>query len=170
MFQIIVWLLMSLTLSMPLWSGDPMQELLQEVHTEHLSRFRYVTDMDNYGVREYWPTVDEIMFPDGTIYGDCEDYVIVVQDYLKRVKGIDSKIKVVDVLTPEKLSLDLDAPFYVRLFEAREKGIKEYVVHAVLIIDDKWIIDNLLAFVILKEDAEHIIDWNVPKLDKQWRE
>lgn len=47
---------------------------LQRLHTETLSSFEYVSDIENYGVEDLW-AID-------CFKGDCEDYALCIRDKL----------------------------------------------------------------------------------------
>ncbi len=51
--------------------GKPAQEQLAAVNA-YGNRMKYIQDIDNYGVDDYWATPKEFIFNGG----DCEDYVI----------------------------------------------------------------------------------------------
>jgi predicted transglutaminase-like cysteine proteinase len=66
--------------------GKPAQEQLSAVNA-YGNRMKYIQDIDNYGVDDYWATPKEFIFNSG----DCEDYVIFKYFSLRDLGfGVDS--------------------------------------------------------------------------------
>lgn len=53
--------------------------LLQKTTLELFDSFRYVTDLEQYGVLDHWAPLAE---KDGVLYGDCEDCIISLLDHM----------------------------------------------------------------------------------------
>lgn len=91
-------------------------ELFKRVNSQVNREIRYMTDMDQYGVLEYWT------FEPKSGYGDCEDYA----------------------LTKFKRLITAGIPrrrMGIAKVWANFNGYREG--HAVLLIDNKWVLDNV---------------------------
>lgn len=61
-------------------NGHPVRVQLEEVNA-HLNRHRYILDIVNYGVQDYWATPREFAIKDG----DCEDFAIAKYFTLRKL-------------------------------------------------------------------------------------
>lgn len=86
----------------------------------YVNSFPYKSDMEQFGVEDYWQTPHE--FLDVNKAGDCEDYAIA-KAYLLLSSGM---------VDASRMKIVLLSPVYPII-----SG------HAVLLIDDKWVLDNL---------------------------
>jgi predicted transglutaminase-like cysteine proteinase len=68
----------------------PRAEQLEAVN-RHLNLHRYVLDIVNYGIDDYWATPREFAVKDG----DCEDYAIAKYVTLKMLGWTDAELRVV---------------------------------------------------------------------------
>lgn len=94
-----------------------------------MNRYRYVSDLANWGVEDYWETPNEFLNRDG----DCEDFAIAKYKSLRALGMSDDQLRIV-VLHDQNLR----------------------IAHAVLVVldgDKAWVLDNQIDQVI---DAERI--------------
>lgn len=64
-----------------------LRQTVSDVHRRVLSGFRYVSDIDQWGVEEHWhlpPDVDSVV-------GDCDDFAIACR-HLLRESGVSSRL------------------------------------------------------------------------------
>ncbi len=71
-------------------NGHPLRAQLEEVNA-HLNRHRYILDIVNYGVQDYWATPREFAIKDG----DCEDFAIAKYFTLRKLGWKVSDLRVV---------------------------------------------------------------------------
>ena len=110
--------------------GKPAREQVEAVNTT-MNRARYITDMVNWGVEDYWATPSEFFWKDG----DCEDYAIA------------------KYLTLRSLGFAEDS---LRLLVVQDLNLK--TPHAVLIVylDGKaLLLDNQIGTVIEADRVRH---------------
>lgn len=95
---------------------------------DEVNRSPYITDPENWGLKDYWAAVVEFLRRDG----DCEDYALVKYDALKTLGVPASSMRIV-VVQDENLG----------------------VAHAVLAIeqDGRWLILDNQATAILPDSA-----------------
>lgn len=110
--------------------GRPRAEQLDAVN-RYANRKRYVLDIENYGVEDYWAVVREFLYNNG----DCEDYAITKFFSLRWLGYAEDDLRIV-VLQDTNLR----------------------VPHAVLAVntgDDVMILDNQLQEVVSQHDIVH---------------
>lgn len=90
--------------------------LLRRVNRVVNNMITYVTDLEHYGVKEKW-----VVNPRDN-RGDCEDYALTKMNRLVR-SGI----------APNRMGIAV-----VRVNDGRERG----QIHAVLVVDNVWVLDN----------------------------
>jgi predicted transglutaminase-like cysteine proteinase len=75
--------------------GQPISDLLDDVN-RYMNSYRYVTDIVNYGIEDYWATPHEHV----SNGGDCEDYAIAKYITLRKlgISNEDMRIVVVNDL------------------------------------------------------------------------
>ncbi|WP_423186764.1 transglutaminase-like cysteine peptidase [Alishewanella sp. d11] len=93
--------------------------IISKLHRVALAQHTYVSDMEQYGVIDYWTP---------SLTGDCEDYALYMQR-LFRIIGYQADIWLVKTETQE--------------------------LHAVLIVNDHWIVDNRFAQVQTKQTLRY---------------
>ena len=99
----------------------------------YANRHRYVLDMDNYGMLDYWATARQFMERDG----DCEDYAISKYTSLRQL-GID--------------------PDSMRIVVVQDTNLR--IPHAVLAVyngNDILILDNQIAAVTSHHSIAHYV-------------
>jgi predicted transglutaminase-like cysteine proteinase len=95
----------------------------------YMNRFRYVSDLANWGIEDYWETPNEFLNRDG----DCEDFAIAKYYSLRALGMSDDQLRIV----------------VLHDFNLR-------IAHAVLVVLEggkAWVLDNQIDQVI---DAERI--------------
>jgi predicted transglutaminase-like cysteine proteinase len=95
----------------------------------YMNRFRYVSDLANWGVEDYWETPNEFLNRDG----DCEDFAIAKYKSLRALGMSDDQLRIVVL-----------------------QDLNLRIAHAVLVVLDggkAWVLDNQIDQVI---DAERI--------------
>jgi len=107
-------------------SADKISEV-----NRHMNKAPYITDMVNWGVRDYWASLKQFFRKDG----DCEDYAIAKYFSLKElgIPGENMRIVVVH-------DTSLNIP------------------HAVLVVyadGEKWILDNQIGYVVKEKAVLH---------------
>lgn len=108
---------------------DPIQRL--DAVNRFMNRHRYVTDLVNWGVEDYWETPNEFATKDG----DCEDFAIA-KYYSLRALGVSEESLRIVVLQDLNLRIG----------------------HAVLValVDGKaWVLDNQIDRVIEADRIRH---------------
>lgn len=108
----------------------PPKEQIDKVNAYH-NKQRYVQDISNWGIRDYWATMMEFINRDG----DCEDYAIAKYMSLK------------------KLGFDTD---HMRIVVLQDENLR--VMHSVLAVyeDDKiYILDNQTKSVLEDKRIHH---------------
>lgn len=100
--------------------------LLERINLEVNRRITYMTDIDQYGVREMW-----VMSPNSN-RGDCEDYALTKYKELadNRFSKRRMKIYVVDIVS----------------------GPGEGQRHAILVVDGVWVLDNIYDTLMIYEN------------------
>lgn len=99
----------------------------------YANRHRYILDMDNYGVLDYWATARQFMARDG----DCEDYAITKYTSLRQL-GVD--------------------PGRMRIVVVQDTNLR--IPHAVLAVysgNDILILDNQIASVTSHRAIAHYV-------------
>ncbi|MFC7048126.1 transglutaminase-like cysteine peptidase [Emcibacter nanhaiensis] len=97
----------------------------------HMNRAPYITDIINWGVKDYWATLRQFFTKDG----DCEDYAIAKYYSLKALGVPADNMRIVVV---QDTNLD--------------------VAHAVLVVFDKdktWVLDNQIQYVVQEKTILH---------------
>ena len=95
----------------------------------YMNRFRYVSDLANWGVEDYWETPNEFLNRDG----DCEDFAIAKYKSLRALGLGDDQLRIVVL-----------------------QDLNLRIAHAVLVVLDggkAWVLDNQIDQVI---DADRI--------------
>lgn len=104
----------------------PYEDSFREINAQVNNSFLYVSDKDNFGIEDYWQTPLEFR---ENASGDCEDFVAYKAYLLIRKLGYSER----------RLS-----------FMYLEHVLKE--PHLVLIVDNRWILDNNNNFVLSKNE------------------
>jgi predicted transglutaminase-like cysteine proteinase len=73
------------------YSGATDREKLEKVNSFFNKNIVFVSDMDNYGVEDYWATPVEAL---STGAGDCEDYAIAKYFSLKMMGVAEEKLRI----------------------------------------------------------------------------
>ena len=73
------------------YSGATDREKLEKVNSFFNKNIVFVSDMDNYGVEDYWATPVEALSTGG---GDCEDYAIAKYFSLKMMGVAEEKLRI----------------------------------------------------------------------------
>lgn len=110
----------------------PRHEQLQRVN-EYANRKRYVLDIENYGMTDYWAVAREFLYNGG----DCEDYAITKLFSLRWLGIKEDQLRIV-VLQDTNLRIP----------------------HAVLAVyegDDVFILDNQIQQVVKDRDIIHYV-------------
>ena len=97
----------------------------------HMNRAAYITDIINWGVKDYWATLRQFFTKDG----DCEDYAIAKYYSLKELGVPAENMRIVVV---QDTNLD--------------------VAHAVLVVFDEdkaWVLDNQIQYVVQEKTILH---------------
>ncbi|WP_321395437.1 transglutaminase-like cysteine peptidase [Emcibacter sp.] len=97
----------------------------------HMNKAPYITDIINWGVKDYWATLRQFFTKDG----DCEDYAIAKYYSLKELGVPAENMRIVVV---QDTNLD--------------------VAHAVLVVFDNektWILDNQIQYVVQEKTILH---------------
>lgn len=70
------------------------ESIVQDINSKFSPKRTYRTDMELYGVEEYWAELQEI---DGRLYGDCDSYCITIANRAIRegIPAADLKFHVV---------------------------------------------------------------------------
>lgn len=107
------------------------EELIIRINDEVNNQIRYMTDMEQYGVSEKW-----VVSPSSN-RGDCEDYALTKLSRLVRA-GIPSarcNIYVVYIVSGDGAGQN----------------------HAVLVIDRRWVLDNMTSEIRHIRDCPFVI-------------
>ncbi|WP_417316637.1 transglutaminase-like cysteine peptidase [Emcibacter sp.] len=97
----------------------------------HMNRAPYITDIINWGVKDYWATMRQFFTKDG----DCEDYAIAKYYSLKEL-GVPAE--------------------NMRIVVVQDTNLE--VAHAVLVVYDKektWVLDNQIQYVVQEKTILH---------------
>ena len=78
--------------------GKSVQTKLREVN-RFFNQFAYVTDIKQWGKKDYWATPEEFI---GTQMGDCEDFVVAKYFVLRKLGVADKKLYLTYVKHIEK--------------------------------------------------------------------
>lgn len=100
-----------------------------------LNGWRYRSDAENYGRRDYWATPLEFLRRSG----DCEDYAIIKYVSLRQLGFAAEELRVVVV-----------------------RDIERDIAHAVLAVyldDDVYILDNLNRFVVTQDEVTRYVPY-----------
>ncbi len=111
-------------------AGQTIDVTLQAVN-DFMNKTRYIIDPINWGIKDFWATLDEFMMKDG----DCEDYAISKYVTLKR------------------LGIHMDT---MRLVVLQDENLR--AAHAVLAVytdDSAYIMDNQVNDVVPHEQILH---------------
>lgn len=107
-----------------------MQSKIAEVNY-HMNKAPYITDMINWGVRDYWASLKQFFRRDG----DCEDYAIAKYFSLKELGVASEDMRIVVVQ-----DTNLNIP------------------HAVLVVfaeGERWVLDNQISYVVKEKAVRH---------------
>lgn len=110
----------------------PKYEQIRKVN-EFANQQKYILDIENYGLEDYWATPKEFLYNNG----DCEDYAITKMLSLKALGFNDSELKLVVL-----------------------QDVNLRIPHAVLAVDykgDTLIMDNQIADVISHRHIVHYV-------------
>ena len=108
----------------------PVETQIAEINI-HMNKAPYITDIINWGVRDYWATLFQFMRKDG----DCEDYAIAKYISLK------------------ELGVDAD---HMRIAVVQDTNLN--IPHAVLVVavnGTRWVLDNQISYVVKEKAVLH---------------
>lgn len=112
--------------------AEPLPVQLQRIN-DYANRKRYVLDLDNYGVPDYWAVAREFLYNGG----DCEDYAIT-KLFSLRWLGLETERLRIVVLQDTNLRIP-------------------HAVLAVYADDDIYILDNQIRQVVRHRDIVHYV-------------
>lgn len=121
-----------------------LQDVLDRVHR----KFKYYSDLERFGVNEYWALPYESN-SGGRIVGDCDDFALYIREELA-LKGVRSRLVV------------------VMLERSTSRSFQHMVVEA-----DGYIIDNRYPYVMTTGELEREYEWLAVSdydLSLPWRE
>ena len=110
----------------------PVEQQIKQVN-KYANEKKYILDIENYGVADYWATPEEFLINSG----DCEDYAII------------------KMLSMKWLGYDVDA---MRVVVVQDTNLR--IPHAIMAInnkDDILILDNQIEEVISHADIFHYV-------------
>jgi predicted transglutaminase-like cysteine proteinase len=96
-----------------------------------MNRYRYVSDLANWGAEDYWETPNEFLGRDG----DCEDFAIAKYKSLRMLGVSDDQLRIVVL-----------------------QDLNLRIAHAVLVVldgDKAWVLDNQIDQVIEADRIRH---------------
>lgn len=123
----------------------PANKQLEFVH-KFVNRLEYITDMSNYGLKDYWATQHEMYGHDG---GDCDDYAIT-KYYALKMLGFDVNDLRVVVVKDTNLNIG----------------------HAILVVNFKGksiVLDNRIKTLINANRLHHLQPIYAINEDAWWR-
>ena len=124
--------------------GKPKLEQIKAINT-YANKHRYILDINNWGVSDYWESPGEFLFKNG----DCEDYAIIKYMSLKEL-GFDINDLRVVILMDENLG----------------------IYHSILAVyegDDIYILDNQLTNATKSKNILHYNPVYSINEDNWWR-
>lgn len=69
---------------------DNLKQELNKIHRDVTSRFTYITDLKKHGLREHWPSPEQLP-TDDKFTGDCDDFALMCRK-LCRERNFKSRL------------------------------------------------------------------------------